>query len=87
MLTKGDLSAIKSVVQDEVTLIIKKEVGLLKKEIVGVKGELILRRSDLNRNTKDLTDLILAGFSTHEPMLSNHEKRLTHIESISFKSN
>ena len=41
----------------------------------------------LDSNTKDLTDLILAGFSTHEPVLANHEKRIAHLEHSTFKSN
>lgn len=65
MLTKGDLSAIKSIVSNEVNTL----------------------RLEMDRNTKDLTELILAGFTTHEPMLSNHEKRITNLEKITFKSN
>lgn len=72
MLTKGDLQAIKTIVKDEVR---------------DIRTDLVALRSDMDKNTKDLTDLILAGFSTHEPMLSNHEKRITNLEKVTFKSN
>lgn len=117
MLTKSDLSAIKSIVQDEVKSIVKNEVkavvkseirsevsGLkneisgIKNDFSGVKNEISGLKKDISdlksylvermdKNTQDLVDLITTLHNSHENVLENHEKRLTHIESISFKSN
>lgn len=104
MLTKSDLSAIKSIVQDEVKAIvnsevksivknevkavvkseIRSEVAELKNEISSLKSYLVER---MDRNTQELVELITTLHNSHEDVLDNHERRLTHIESISFKSN
>lgn len=73
MLTKGDLSAIKSIVSIEV----KNEIQPLKDELIKL----------MDKNTNDIVELITTNSQTVESVLQNHEKRLTHIESISFKSN
>jgi len=88
MLTKGDLSAIKLIVQDEVKAVVKSEirgeVAELKNEISSLKSYLVER---MDRNTQELVELITTLHNSHEDVLDNHERRLTHIESISFKSN
>jgi hypothetical protein len=84
MLTKGDLSAIKSIVRGE----IKDEInGLrteLKDEIKDVRTELI---SAMNKNTDDLVEIITTGFSTHEAQYQNHEVRIIHLEKTPLPSN
>lgn len=41
----------------------------------------------MQSNTDQIIELISSLHGTHDTLLNNHEKRLTHIESISFKSN
>lgn len=41
----------------------------------------------MQNNTDQLIDFISTMHNVHGDTLQNHEKRLTHIESISFKSN
>ena len=72
MLTKKDLSAIKALFDTRFD-----SMDIAVKDI----------SERLDSNTKELTDLILAGFATHEPMLAGHERRLTRLEKECFKSN
>jgi len=93
MLTKKDLSAIKGLFNDKFDGIdkrfsdIDKRFNGIDKKLDSIYDSIEEVSNRLNSNTKELTDLILAGFATHEPMLSNHEKRIIHLEKTNFKSN
>ena len=46
------------------------------------RGEL---KKEMGNNTKDLIELITAGFSTHEALFQKCEQRITHLENTTFK--
>jgi hypothetical protein len=58
MLTKKDLSAIKELFSDRFDRI-EKRFDVMNRVMNNISNK-------LDSNTKDLTDLILAGFTTHE---------------------
>lgn len=64
-----------------------KEVFVTKEDLKILLNKLDVTNKTIQENTKDLTDLILAGFSTHDPILSNHEQRITHLEKTTYKAN
>ncbi len=79
-------SEVRAIVRSEVKTIVKDEVGsIVKTELTGVYGAISELRDELNKNTNTLVELITSGFSTHEAMFQNHEQRITHLETASFK--
>lgn len=63
---------------------LKKDVGDLKEGFKELSDKIDVTNTIIERNTKDLTDLILAGFATHEPILKNHGQRITRLEKATF---
>jgi len=77
MLTKGDLSAIKSIVVHEVKSIVKQEIDTLKIEL----------DKKMDNNTNELIELIVSGFKSHDADFQGHEHRIIRLEQVTFPSN
>lgn len=100
MLTKGDLSAIKTIVKDEVRTIVKDEVKtsvksemkVAKKEIISevttqVTTEVVSQVKILiQENTDQLVELITAGFNAQQTGFDNHEHRIVRLEKVAFST-
>jgi len=70
MLTRSDLSAIQEMLDATLDSKLDSKLDL---KLAGIKSDIGILKTDLKKlsdkldtNTKELTDLILAGFSTHE---------------------
>jgi len=64
-----------------------KQLEVTNKNIEIVNGSIKDVSDRLDTNTHELTDLILGGFATHEPMIEDHERRISRLEKATFKSN
>ena len=69
-------------------MLTKKDLAAIQSMFVNSESKMMTAvQKMLQSNTDQLVELISSLYNTHDGVLNNHEKRLTHIESISFKSN
>ncbi len=80
-------SEVETVIRSEMRSIVRSEVKtIVKTELTGVYSAISELRAELNKNTNTLVELITSGFSTHGSMFQDHERRITSLESSTFKA-